>query len=136
MTRRVSPRAWIAGIAIVGAGALAVTATRGLGDASVYYRTPSEVVRGKAGADVVRVGGTVVPETVRFDRRSGLLTFMLSDGRTGLAVANRGAPPRLFRAGEDALVEGRLVGGVLRSADVIVKHDEEYRPAEKEGVQP
>ena len=133
---RVSPRAWLAAIAITTAAALAVAATRGLSDASVYYRTPSEVVRRGTGDDVVRVGGTVVPGTVRFDRRRGLLTFMLSDGRTRLAVANRGAPPKLFRAGEEALVEGRITAGVLRSADVIVKHDEEYRAPEKERAEP
>ena len=128
MRRRVSPRAWIAAVAVLGATGLAIVATRGLGEAAVFYRTPTEVAGGTGAADVVRVGGTVAPGTVRWDERRGVLRFTLTDGRTRLRVANRGAPPRLFRAGEEALVEGRVAGGVLRSADVIVKHDEEYRP--------
>jgi cytochrome c-type biogenesis protein CcmE len=128
MRRRLPARAWIAGIAVLGAAGLAVTATRGLGEAAVFYRTPTEVARGTAAADVVRVGGTVAPGTIRWDEQRGVLHFVLTDGRTRLRVANRGAPPRLFRAGEEALVEGRVSGGVLRAADVIVKHDEEYRP--------
>lgn len=136
MSRRVAPRAWIAGVAVLGAAGLAIAATRGLGDAAVFYRTPTEVARGTSGADVVRVGGTIAPGTVRWDERSGVLHFTLTDGRTRLPVANRGAPPRLFRAGEEALVEGRVSGGVLRAADVIVKHDEEYRPETTEEAAP
>lgn len=131
---RVSPRAWLAGTAVLAALAMGIGATRGLGEATVYYRTPSEVAGPAQGDEVVRVGGTVAPGTVRWDRRTGVLRFVLSDGRGRLAVANRGAPPRLFRAGEEALVEGRISGGVLRSSDVIVKHDEQYRPpAEGDG---
>ncbi|MGH2950392.1 MAG: cytochrome c maturation protein CcmE, partial [Solirubrobacteraceae bacterium] len=54
----------------------------------------------------------------------------LTDGRAAVAVASRGAPPSLFAEGRQALVEGRYAGGVLRSSDVIVKHDEQYSAPE------
>ena len=127
-----SGRAWVVGVAIVGALGTSVAAARGLGEGTVYYRSPGEVIGGESGDDVVRVGGTVLPGSIRFDRREGVLRFVLSDGRSELPVINRGAPPRLFRAGEEALVEGRVIAGALRSSQVIVKHDEDYREPQLE----
>lgn len=135
MTGRVPLRLLVAGVALAATALLAVLVTQGLGSGVVYYYTPGEVSAGKAAAsDVIRVGGTVAPGTVRFDRDRGVLTFMLvGDGGDGrLAVAARRAPPRLFAPGRQTLVEGRLASGVLRSSDIIVKHDENYRaPAER-----
>lgn len=129
MIARVPLRLLIAGVALAVTGLLAVLVTRGLGSGVVYYYTPGEVSAGKAATGrVIRVGGTVAPGTMRFDRDRGVLTFMLSGGGGRLAVAARRAPPRLFAPGRQALVEGRLGGGVLRSSDVIVKHDANYRP--------
>lgn len=133
---RLSARAWVASIAVLGGLGMAVVATRGLGEAAVFYRSPAEATAARSAGETIRVGGTVVPGTVRWDRRAGVLTFMLGDERGRLAVANRGAPPRLFREGQDALVEGRIAGGVLRSSDVIVKHDEQYRAPAEAGESP
>lgn len=125
MRRRLSPRAAIlAGVAVAGA-AFAFFAARGLGDATVYYYTPSEVA-GETKPDVIRVGGTVVPGSIRYDERAGVVRFALTDGRARVRVANSGVPPDLFSEGREALVEGRLEDGTLRSSEVIVKHDEEY----------
>ena len=112
--------------ALAGAVSLGLLATVGLGQGSVYYYTPAEVAAGKGRGEVVRVGGEVARGSVRWDPEAGVLRFLLSDGRASLAVANRGAPPDLFREGRDALAEGRLSAGVLRTSNVIVKHDEDY----------
>lgn len=133
MMRRVSPRAWLAAVAVLSALGLGGAATRGLGEAAVFYRTPSEVSSDDERGGVIRVGGMVVPGSIRWDPDAGVLRFILSDGRSQLPVVNRGGPPRLFRAGEEALVEGRIVGGALHSSDVIVKHDEEYGPESRSG---
>ena len=126
MRRPLPLRLVVTPMVVVGGGLFAMLATGGMVNGGVYYYTPSEIARHSAGGDVVRVGGTVVPGSVRWERR-GVLRFELSDGEAALAVANRGAPPDLFTAGKDALVEGRVEGGVLRASDVIVKHDENYR---------
>lgn len=128
MRPRISVRGVVIGVVLVGGALFAVAAMRGLGEGSVYYYTPSEVPR-PTGEEVIRVGGTVVPGSVSFGERSGVLRFALTDGEARLRVANRGAPPDLFRAGREALVEGRVTAGVLRSSDVIVKHDEGYSSA-------
>ena len=131
MTRRVPPRVTVILVGALAAVMLAVLAGRGLGDATVYYYTPGELGFLAGERRTVRVGGTVEPGSVRFDRAAGVLRFRLTDGRAAVAVASRGAPPSLFAEGREALVEGRYAGGLLRSSDVIVKHDEQY--AEPEG---
>lgn len=126
MRLRFSLRTAVVGGALAGAVSLGLLAAFGLGQGTVFYYTPAEVAAGQGQGEVVRVGGTVARGSVRWDADAGVLRFRLSDRRAAVAVANRGAPPDLFREGRDALVEGRLSGGVLRSSNVIVKHDENY----------
>lgn len=117
-------------VVLLAAAIWGVAATRGLQRGAVYYYTPSELDFGKPPGGVIRVGGRVRPGSVRWDAEAGVLRFMLADEKAAIPVVNRGAPPSLFRAGAGAVVEGRLDGGALRSSDVIVKHDEQYRAPE------
>ena len=133
MSRPLPLRAVITTMVVVGGVLFAVLATSGVLSGAVYYYTPSEVRERRVDGDVIRVGGTVVTGSVEWAAADGVLRFELSDGKAALPVANRGAPPDLFRAGRDALVEGRVEGGVLRSSDVIVKHDENYRAPGPDG---
>lgn len=126
--RRIPVRLALALVVVLVAAGWAVAATRGLKRGVVYYYAPSEVRGRPASGELVRVGGQVVPGSVRWDAARSVLRFELSDGKATLAVANSGAAPQLFRAGAGAVVEGRIVGGVLRSDQVIVKHDQNYRP--------
>ncbi len=129
MKRAARPRLVIVMASLTVTVVLAVLATRGLGSGAVYYFTPAEVARGDAAPQrAIRVAGTVAAGSLRWDERKGLLRFQLTGGGARLDVVSRGAPPRLFAEGREALVEGRLVARVLRSSDVIVKHDETYRP--------
>lgn len=131
MRLRFSLRTAIVLGALTGAVSLGLLATFGLGQGTVYYYTPAEIAAGKGRGEVVRVGGEVAPGSLRWDPDAGVLRFRLSDRRASLAVANRGAPPDLFREGRDALAEGRLSSGVLRSSNVIVKHDENYQEPQR-----
>jgi len=114
-------------VLLVAAAGWGVAATQGLKRGTVYSYTPSELSARDAPDGVIRVGGQVRPGSVRWDAEAGVLRFMLADGTAAIPVVNQGAPPQLFRAGSGAVVEGRFAGGVLRSSEVIVKHDEEYR---------
>ena len=130
--RRPPLRLLIPSVVVLAAGVWAVVATSGLREGSVYYYTPSEASALSAPDRPIRVAGRVQAGSVRWDARAGVLRFMLTDGKASLPVVNAGAPPDLFSAGRDAVVEGRLTGGVLRSNDVIVKHDANYRaPTER-----
>lgn len=128
--RRIPLRLAVPAVVLVAAVAWGVAATRGLQVGAIYYYTPSELSAQEGPSGVIRVGGQVRPGSVRWDAGAGVLRFMLADGKAAIPVVNRGAPPQLFRAGNGAVVEGRLVGGVLRSSQVIVAHDEEYRAPE------
>lgn len=133
MRRGVPLRPTVAVVVTLGGAAFALAAAKGLGDGAVYYYTPSEATKETAG-EVIRVGGTVEPDSVRFDSSVGVLRFSLADARSTLPVVNSGAPPDLFTEGQEALIEGRMAGGVLRSSEVIVKHDEEYAAKEQESA--
>ena len=107
-----------------------------VGNALVYYRTPTELLaRGQAAVgETVRLGGLVEEGS-----RSGPatdLTFVVTDGESRIEVHSTVAPTRSFREGSGAVVEGSLRDdGVFEATQVIVKHDENYEvPAS--GTQP
>lgn len=119
-------------VVLVAAAIWGLAATRGLQRGTVYSYTPAELDFRQPPTGVIRVGGQVRPGSVRWDAEAGVLRFMLADEKAAIRVVNRGAPPSLFRAGAGAVVEGRIERGALRSSDVIVKHDQEYRAPEGE----
>lgn len=125
--RRPPLRLLVPAVLLVAAVAWAIAATQGLKRGVVYSYTPSELSARQPPTGVIRVGGQVRRGSVQWDARAGVLRFMLADGTAAIPVVNRGAPPQLFRGGQGAVVEGRFSGGVLRSSDVIVKHDERYQ---------
>lgn len=129
--RRPPLRLLIPSVVVLFAAVWAVVATSGLREGAVYYYTPSELSARTPPDRPIRVAGKVQRGSVRWDAGAGVLRFMLTDGEASIPVVNAGAPPGLFRAGRDAVVEGRLTGGVLRSSDVIVKHDANYSPPAK-----
>ena len=95
-----------------------------VGNALVYYRTPSEVA-GTGPGRVLRLGGVVKPGSV--DGPATDLTFILTDGSTDIEIHSTVAPTRSFREGSGAVVEGEFRDdGVFEATQVIVKHDENY----------
>jgi cytochrome c-type biogenesis protein CcmE len=121
-------RPW--GIAIVVAvllAAVAFLAIGGIGNALVYYVTPTELLaRGDdAIGETVRLGGLVAEGSVRGPATD--LTFVLTDGESEVTVHSTVAPTRSFREGSGAVVQGELgPDGVFEANQVIVKHDENY----------
>lgn len=95
-----------------------------VGNALVYYRTPSEVA-GLGPGQVLRLGGVVKPGSIEGPATD--LTFILTDGSTDVEIHSTVAPTRSFRAGSGAVVEGEFRDdGVFEATQVIVKHDENY----------
>src|SRR5688500_19327531 len=104
----------------------------------VYFLTPKELLaRGSSAYDApVRLGGQVVPGSVKWDASTLDLRFRLTDGGGEVAVQSKGAPPQMFRDGMGVVVEGRYGrDGVFQSSSLMVKHNEEYR-APKPGHTP
>jgi cytochrome c-type biogenesis protein CcmE len=116
---------------IVVAAALGYLIYGGIREAAVYYITPTELrAKGASAADKsFRLGGMVVPGSLRWEPRTLQLTFLLSDGKEQVAVEHTGSPPDLFKEGAGAIVEGRYANGSLfRASTILAKHSEEYRP--------
>lgn len=98
----------------------------GLSSAVVYYRTPSELLKGgETGA--VRLYGLVVPGSVRDDPVGRRLSFGVTDGTESVAVESTALPTALFRDGVGVVLEGTLgPGNVFHADTILVKHSEVY----------
>jgi cytochrome c-type biogenesis protein CcmE len=134
MSRRRRAQLALAVVTLAGIGLLVAS---GLRDTVTYYRTPGEVLADPdSGHERVRVGGQVVPGSLRLD--GGQTLFRLGEGGHEISVVQLGAPPGSFREGEDAVVEGVLgSGGLFQSDTVLVRHGNEYRaPTQAPGAYP
>jgi len=115
---------------------VAYLAFSSIGNALVYYLTPTELLaRGEAGiGETVRLGGVVAEGSVEGPATD--LTFVITDGDSEITVHSTVAPTRSFREGSGAVVEGALgEDGTFEATQVIVKHDENYE-APAPGEQP
>lgn len=111
----------------------------GIREAAVYYITPTELNEKGASAtnSSFRLGGVVVPGSVRWEPESIQLTFRLTDGKQEVAVRHTGSPPDLFKEGAGAIVEGKYTSANLFVANTILaKHSEEYQAPKDEQAQP
>jgi len=121
---------WV--LALVLAGGLATTLVAlALQRNVAYLYTPSEVLRGDAGAHArFRLGGMV--EKGSFQRASGSLQahFRVTDGDAQLPVSYDKILPDLFREGQAVIATGRMQAGVFVAEEVLAKHDENYMPKE------
>jgi cytochrome c-type biogenesis protein CcmE len=121
-------RRWglLLGVAVVVA-VIAYMAFSSVGNALVYYLTPTELIARGPGdvGKTERLGGLVKVGTISGEAPD--LTFVLTDGTTEITVHAATAPTRSFREGIGAVVEGELgADGVFEASQVIVRHDENY----------
>jgi cytochrome c-type biogenesis protein CcmE len=125
VTRR---RAWIVvGLVVVALGFLVF---RGLGNATVYFKTADEAVaqREELGDRRFRIEGAVVdePEDGRFEIRGD---------RETVAVVHTGDVPQLMQPGIPVVLEGHWDGDRFASDRIMVKHTSEYREKNPDRVQ-
>ena len=112
----------------------------------VFY-TPTEIHEGKKDTNVkpiigqrLRIGGLVVPGSVKRDENSLKVHFDLADMRMPIefneddivvTVKYDGILPDLFREGQGIVANGTLEEGyVINASEVLAKHDENYMPKE------
>ena len=127
---RLTPRRLLLVVALLFAVLIAFFAAQSLANSAVYYLTPTEAKDKHIGPGVpTRLGGLVIPGTLKYDATSRTLVFGLSDGTTNVAVVGNGAPPALLKEDAGAVVEGAFAeDGTFRATSVIAKHDEKYAP--------
>jgi cytochrome c-type biogenesis protein CcmE len=124
----VTPRRARLLLLLVVAAGVALLVAAGLQHTLTFYRTPTEVLHRSAGNERVRLGGEVVPGSLRTD--GGRTRFRISDGTTEIPVDQVADLPGTVQEGQEAVVEGVLDrSGVFESDTVMAKHGNEYRPA-------
>ncbi|QHJ13421.1 Cytochrome c-type biogenesis protein CcmE [Paraglaciecola mesophila] len=104
------------------------------------FYTPSEVIDGKQIGQVkeipqvgqrLRIGGMVVPGSVKRDNDSLAVSFDLVDTGPLVTVSYQGLLPDLFREGQGIVATGVLTAeNHIEAHEVLAKHDEEYMPPE------
>jgi cytochrome c-type biogenesis protein CcmE len=110
-----------------------------IGENLVYFLTPAEVLaQGTKVIDKpIKLGGQVVPGTVKWDAAAMVLEFTLQDADGKIAVRAKKEPPAMFREGQGVVVEGRMTSaGVFECTNLMVKHSNEYRPPDKDHPKP
>lgn len=92
----------------------------------VFFNTPTQLLDDPPAADDrMRLGGQVVEGTV--GDGTGLVSFLVTDGRHSVRVKHSGLAPELFAEGRGVVLEGTFDGFVFHSDTMLVKHDEQYR---------
>lgn len=104
------------------------------------FYTPSEILYGKGeehqkpeAGQRLRVGGMVMPGSVKRDPKTLAVSFKLYDANGVINVSYEGILPDLFREGQGVVAQGVLEqGNLIEAKEVLAKHDEKYTPPEIE----
>ncbi|MFD1804736.1 cytochrome c maturation protein CcmE [Mixta tenebrionis] len=102
------------------------------------FYTPGEIINGKGEAlakpepgQRLRVGGMVMPGSVKRDEKTLRVNFKLYDATGVVDVSYEGILPDLFREGQGVVAQGELLtGNQIHAKEVLAKHDEKYTPPE------
>jgi cytochrome c-type biogenesis protein CcmE len=139
MNPRRKKRLSIALVIIIGLGTMTGLVLYALKQNIDLFYTPSQLVDG-LGEDKVkpeigqrlRIGGLVMPGTVKRNMEDLKVSFVLSDDNGGLVTLEyEGILPDLFREGQGIVAQGVLKSAnVISASEVLAKHDEEYMPPE------
>lgn len=108
----------------------AFLAVRAMGDAVVFFYTPSQLTAENAAPGrAIKLGGLVQAGSVR--REGEVVRFVVGDGAATRTVSYRGQLPDLFREGQGVVAQGTFgPGGVFVADTILAKHDEQYVPRE------
>lgn len=130
MTPRKQRLAWLlAGLAVL--ALITFFVVNALRDNMVFFHTPTEVLSGGVGeGKYIRIGGMVVPDSVRKQADGVSVRFEITDTNAQLPVTYRGILPDLFKEGKGAVAQGAWNGTVFIATEVLAKHDENYMPPE------
>jgi cytochrome c-type biogenesis protein CcmE len=114
----------IAGLVVL--AALGFLVVRGLGNATLYFRTADEAVAQKQqlGVKRFRIEGTVVGGSVQ--QMFNQVAFNIESKGVVVPVRHQGDPPELFKPGIPVVLEGHFEGDTFASDRIMVKHSEDY----------
>jgi cytochrome c-type biogenesis protein CcmE len=136
-TRRKN-RLYLATAVLVGLGLTITLVLYALRSNIDLFYTPGEIIYGKGESQQLpeigqrlRVGGMVLPGSVKRDSQTLKVTFKLYDINGVVDVTYVGILPDLFREGQGVVAQGVLEkGNLIAAKEVLAKHDENYTPPE------
>ena len=120
-----SVRNWIIVGGLLAVGAFVIS--QALGSAAVFYLNVDEAQEQKADLadDTFRMQGSVVSEPAT--DANGAIEFVVGWEGVTQRVRHVGEEPTdLFALGQSVIVEGRFLGDVFQSNQILVKHSESY----------
>jgi len=119
--------------AVIGAGLLAASALK---DEAAYFYAPDDVrVKGVEPGRAIRLGGMVVPGSLKKEADGVTIRFDVTDGKGTVPARFTGIVPDLFREGSGVVGEGAFnKDGTFIATNILAKHDERYMPRELEGM--
>lgn len=140
MNIRRKNRLWLASAVLAGLGVTVALVLYALRSNIDLFYTPGEIFYGKRETHQMpeigqrlRVGGMVLPGSVKRDPRSLKVTFTVYDAEAEVNVSYDGILPDLFREGQGVVVQGELTDSShVLAKEVLAKHDENYTPPEVE----
>ncbi|MGL4682972.1 MAG: cytochrome c maturation protein CcmE [Hafnia alvei] len=102
------------------------------------FYTPTEILQGKGEnhekpevGQRLRIGGMVMPGSVKRDQQSLKVSFKIYDAHGAIGVTYEGILPDLFREGQGVVAQGVMgEDNVVHAKEVLAKHDEKYTPPE------
>ena len=118
--------------ALLAAGAaVAGVIVYGLGENTMYFRSPSDVAGTMIHPGIAfRLGGLVEQGSVRHGAGAEV-SFRITDGKSSVPADFNGVLPALFREGQGVIATGAMdSNGKFAVTEVLAKHDEKYMPPE------
>ncbi|GAC1588806.1 MAG: hypothetical protein NVS3B21_04850 [Acidimicrobiales bacterium] len=100
---------------------------RGLGNASVYFKTADEAVaqRSALGNRRFRIEGTVMAGSIKSQGQA--VAFDIGQNGAVVPVQHTGDQPQLFKDSTPVVLEGHWDGDHFASDRIMIKHSEDYK---------
>jgi cytochrome c-type biogenesis protein CcmE len=101
----------------------------GIRDTMTYYLTVPEVLAAttEAKGDIIRVGGNVFADSVKWNPKDLNLLFTMGDAKNRLEVDFKGVVPDSFKPGNEVVVEGQYKGdGKFVATSIMPKCASKY----------
>ena len=106
--------------------------TINLRDNIIYFYSPSELQETSINKrNIIRVGGLVKDGSYKYNDKTKIYSFVITDNSNEVNVSFVGIIPNLFAENKGVVVEGLAIDKVNFTAlKVLAKHDENYMPPE------
>jgi cytochrome c-type biogenesis protein CcmE len=131
MNARKKRRLAFAAALLAAGGLVAGVVVYGLGENTMYFRSPSDVAANMVHPGVAfRLGGLVEQGSLKHGAGAEV-RFKVTDGKSTIQADFSGVLPALFREGQGVIATGSMDGsGTFIATEVLAKHDEKYMPPE------